>query len=113
MKTVTRWDFIKMVSKKVEGKCPQRYIYYIVQAVFDCFEDILKDGNRFVVGNIFSLEPRYKKERKIGNFGNPMTIPGHWEPRFKAYCRLKRACEELDKETVEKDVDYTECEEDE
>lgn len=103
MKTISRWDFIRMVSKKVEGKCTQTDIYYVVQAVFDCFEDVLREGNRFVVGNIFSLEPKYKKTRKTGNFGNPITIQGHWEPRFKAYSRLKNACAELDKVNSEEE----------
>lgn len=102
MKTISRWDFIRMVSKKVEHKCPQTDIYYVVQAVFDCFEDVLKDGNRFIVGNIFSLEPRYKKSRKVSNFGNPMIVPGHWEPHFKAYSRLKNACAQLDEKDLEK-----------
>lgn len=101
MKTISRWDFIKMVSKKVEGKCPQTDIYYVVQAVFECFADVLRDGNRFVVGNIFSIEPRYKKSRKVSNFGNPMTVPGHWVPHFKAYSKLKNACDELN----DRDID--------
>lgn len=87
-----------MVSEKVGHICPQTDIYYVVQAVFECFEDILRDGNRFVVGNIFSLAPRYKAARKTGNFGDPMVIPGHWEPHFKAYSRLKNACAELGEE---------------
>lgn len=100
MKTISRWDFIKMVSKKVEGKCSQTDIYYVVQAVFECFADVLRDGNRFVVRNTFSLEPRYKKSRKVSNFGNPMTIPGHWEPYFKPYSKLKNACDELNDKII-------------
>ena len=105
MKTISRWDFIKMVSKKVEGKCPQTDIYYVVQAVFECFADVLREGNRFVVGNIFSLEPRYKKSKKVSNFGNPMIIPGHWVPHFKAYSKLKNACDELNDSDIDIDAE--------
>lgn len=109
MKTIKRWDFIRMVSKKVEGKYPQTEIYHVVQAVFECFADVLRDGNRFVVGNTFSLEPRYKESRKVSNFGNPITIPGHWEPHFKAYYKLKNACNELNDSELTTENDEEEC----
>ena len=31
-------------------------------------EDILKDGNRFVAGETFSLEPKYKDHALIGDY---------------------------------------------
>lgn len=97
MKTISRWEFIKMVSKKVKGEYPQMDIYYIIQATFECLADVLKDGNKFIVGSTFSLEPRYREERKCSNFGKePVVVPGHWEPYFKAYSKLKNACAELD-----------------
>lgn len=102
MRTIKRWEFVKMVSERVHHECPQWVIYYVIKAVFHCMEDILKDGNRFVAGETFSLEPKYKEEATYSNFGKePVTIPGHYEPCFKPYHRLKDACAELTKEKME------------
>ena len=102
MRTIKRWEFVKMVSERVHHECPQWVIYYVIKAVFHCMADILKDGNRFVVGETFSLEPKYKEEATYSNFGKePVTIPGHYEPCFKPYHRLKDACAELTKEKME------------
>lgn len=96
MKTISRWELIKMISEKVYHECPQWVIYYVVQAMGKCMEEIIRDGNRLVIRDTFSLQPVYKKERKFSNFGNPIVIPGHYEPEFKVYHKLKDACAEYE-----------------
>lgn len=102
MRTIKRWELVKMVSKRVDHECPQWVIYYVIQEIFHCMEDVLRDGNRIVIRDTFCLEPRWKADRRVSNFGDPITIPGHYEPHFKAYSKLKRACAGLSKEEVER-----------
>lgn len=67
-------------------------------------EEIIRDGNKLVIKDTFSLKPVYKKERKISNFGNPIVIPGHYVPQFKVYHRLKDACAEYE-ESLKNDTE--------
>ena len=80
MRTISRWELIRMISEQVDHECPQWVIYYVVQAMGKGM-----DGNRLVIRVTFSLQPVYKKERKFNNFGNPIVIPGHYVPEFKVY----------------------------
>lgn len=80
MRTILRWELIRMISEQVDHECPQWVIYYVVQAMGKGM-----DGNRLVIRDTFSLQPVYKKERKFNNFGNPIVIPGHYVPEFKVY----------------------------
>lgn len=80
MRTISRWELIRMISEQVDHECPQWVIYYVVQAMGKGM-----DGNRLVIRDTFSLQPVYKKERKFSNFGNPIVILGHYVPEFKVY----------------------------
>lgn len=97
MRTISRWELIKMISERVDHKCPQWVIYYVVQVMGKCMEDIIRDGNRLVIKDTFSLQPVYKKERVVSNFGKPIVVPGHYVPQFRAYHKLKDACAEYEK----------------
>lgn len=93
MAVITRREFVKMISRKLEFEYPQWDIYYIVQATFRCFEDILKNGDTLIVGDCFRMEPKLKKERQNYNFGKgKVTTPAHYEPYFKPYKKLTDAC---------------------
>ena len=82
-----------MISRKMDFKYPQWDIYWIVQATFQCFEDILRNGDTLKVGDCFTMEPKLKKERKNYNFGKgKVTVPSHYEPCFRPYKKLKDAC---------------------
>lgn len=97
MKTLKKWDIVRMISEKINHRYPQMEIYYIIKQLGPCMEEVLRDGNKLIIGDTFSLQPEYKKERRVGNFGKePVIVPGHYTPKFKAYHRLKEACKEYE-----------------
>lgn len=98
MKKINKVEFNKMVYEKLERKYPVRDIYWIVKAVFECVEDIIRDGDKLIIKDLFSLQPKLKNERVTGNFGNKCTIPSRYVPYFKPSKRLRQICKDL-KET--------------
>lgn len=106
MKTYLRKDFIKLVSEKIEREYPQDAIYWVTKAVFACMVDIIRDGDKLHVHDKFDLEPKLKKERRVGGFGKPCVISSHYVPYFKPGRQMKRACAELtNRESEEKHDD--------
>lgn len=84
MAVVKRPELIKMISEKMDREYPQKEIYFIVQATFRCFEDILRNGDKLVVGDCFTMEPLLKKEREMSNFGKEKIVtPAHYVPHFR------------------------------
>lgn len=103
MANITRPELIKMVSEKIDRKYPQEEIYWILKGVFDCFEDILKNGDALIVWNYFVMEPKLKNEQKYNNFGKgKVTVPPHYEASFRPYKKLRDACLELPVEKKQK-----------
>ena len=93
MALIKRHELIRMVSEKMDRAYPQSEIYFVVQATFRCFEDILKNGDTLIVGDCFKLEPTLKKERELSDFGKGKIVsPAHYVPHFKPYKKLKDAC---------------------
>ena len=96
MANITRKELIKMISEKIDRKYPQEEIYWILKGVFGSFEDILKNGDTFVVWDYFVMEPKLKNEQKYNNFGKgKVTVPPHYEASFRPYKKLRDACLEL------------------
>ena len=94
---INKYEFMKMVHDKVRGKCSMEGVYWTVKAVFECMDDILEEGDELYIREYFTLYPRFKKEMKTSNFGNPCVIPAHYIPEFKPGSKLKRACEHFTK----------------
>lgn len=96
MAIITRPELIDMVSEKIDRKYNQVEIYYILQATFRCFEDILKNGDTLKVFDCFTMKPMLRKERQTGNFGKGnIIIPAHYVPYFRPYKKLVDACASL------------------
>lgn len=96
MAKIIRPELIKRISRKIDYRVNQEDIYWVLQGLYQCYEDILREGDTLVVGNYFSLKPVLKKERLTGNFGKgKMNVPAHWEPQFKPYSKLRKACADL------------------
>lgn len=95
-KDINKNEFIKMVHKKLDGKCNYWNTYWVVKTVFECMKDVLKDGQSLYISGYFSLYPKLMNERVTGNFGNPCVIPEHYVPYFKPHKYLKDACIEID-----------------
>lgn len=91
-KRINKYEFMQMVHDKVRGICSMEDVYWTTKAVFECMEEILKEGDSLLIMGYFTMYPRLKKERKASNFGNPCTIPEHYEPCFKIGTNLKKAC---------------------
>lgn len=112
MAIITRREFVKMISRKLKSEYPQWDIYYIVQATFRCFEDILRNGDTLIVGDCFRMEPKLRKERQNYNFGKgKVKTPAHYEPHFKPYQKLIDACLSLpvdERENEEKEKEENE-----
>ena len=94
---INKYKFIEMVHDKVRGICSRENVYWTVKAVFECMDDILEEGDELYIREYFTLYPRFKKEMKTSNFGNPCVIPAHYIPEFKPGNKLKRACEHFTK----------------
>ncbi|MFR7476679.1 HU family DNA-binding protein [Frisingicoccus sp.] len=110
MAVIKRPELIKMISEKMDREYPQKEIYFIVQATFRCFEDILRNGDKLVVGDCFTMEPLLKKEREMSNFGKEKIVtPAHYVPHFRPYKKLKDACNAIPVEDTlshNKEVQY-------
>lgn len=100
---INKYEFMKMVHDKVRGKCSMEGVYWTVKAVFECMEEILKDGNSLFIMEYLTMHPRLKKDRTVGNFGNPCVIPEHYEPCVKFGTKLKKACTYLKEHEYEED----------
>ena len=94
---INKYKFIEMVHDKVRGICSRENVYWTVKAVFECMDDILEEGDELYIREYFTLYPRFKKEMKTSNFGNPCVSPAHYIPEFKPGSKLKRACEHFTK----------------
>lgn len=91
--TITRPELIKMVSEKLGGRYPRDEIYWIVQATFRCFPDILKAGYTLTVGDCFTLKPKLRKRRTYKSPGGKIAeFEDHYIPCFKPRKKLKDAC---------------------
>lgn len=108
MKTITKSDLRKLVYEKVRGIYTTDAVYWIVQTVFECMEEILRDGDKLVIMNSFSLEPKLKKAKPTGNFGNKCIIPARYVPYFKPSKKWKAICKEMDAVTFEKEEEIDE-----
>lgn len=96
MAIITRPEFIKMVSEKINRRYSQDEIYWIVKGVFLCFEEILRNGDTLKIADCFTMKPVLKSERQFSNFGKgKVTIPEHYIPVFKPYKKLRDACLEI------------------
>lgn len=102
MKTVTKADFRKLVYEKVKGTYTVDAVYWIINAVFESMEDILTDGDKLSIKDSFSIQPKMRKEKNTGNFGNKCKIPAHYVPYFKPSKRWKEICEGLAANDIEK-----------
>lgn len=102
-KRIKKMEFIKMVHDKVRNTetCNYWNTYWIVKAVFDCMADILETGDCLYIREYFTLYSKKKKDKRTGNFGNPMIIPEHFETCFKPHKRLKEACKSLEEHVTE------------
>lgn len=95
MQNITRKKFINKVYKKLSGRHSYEAVYWIVKAVFECMTDVLEDGDKLFVTNCFTIQPRLKKERIVGNFGDPGIVPAHYVPYFNPMKRWKDICKNL------------------
>ena len=100
---INKYEFMKMVHDKVRGKCSMEGVYWTVKAVFECMEEILKDGNSLFIMEYFTMHPRLKKDRTVGNFGNPCVIGGGGGGGVKFGTKLKKACTYLKEHEYEED----------
>lgn len=93
-KVVRRTELIKMVSEKLDREYPQDAIYWIIQATFRCFEDILREGKTLKVADCFTMEPKLVKAARRYNFAKKCVFvkPAYYEPNFKPYRKLREAC---------------------
>lgn len=96
MAVITRKELIKMTAEKIDRKYSQEEIDWIVRGMFQCFRDILKNGDTLKIADVFTMKPILKNERTVGNFGKgEVTIPVHYAPLFKPYKKLRDACLDL------------------
>ena len=102
---INKNKFIEMVHDKVRGICSRENVYWTVKAVFECMDDILEEGDELYIREYFTLYPRFKKEMKASNFGNPCVIPAHYIPEFKPGSKLKRACEHFTKHEDDEEIE--------
>lgn len=96
MAVITRPELIKLVSQKINRQVTQEDIYWVLQGFAQCLPDILANGDTLKIGDCFTMEPKLKKKRKVGNFGKgEMIIPAHYVPCFRPYKKLKDVCANL------------------
>ena len=81
MAVLKRSDLIKMISKKIYGRYPQEEIYWILKGFAECLEEILKNGDTLKLSDCFTMQPKYRRERKLNNLDNetivlPAQYPG-------------------------------------
>lgn len=111
MAVLKRSDLIKMISKKIYGRYPQEEIYWILKGFAECLEEILKNGDTLKLSDCFTMEPKYRRERKLNNLDNEtIVLPAQYQPNFRPYKKLKEACSSL---PVDKELDKKEGKENE
>ena len=93
---VTKPELIKMVHKKLNGRYSYETIYWIVQATFRCFPDILKAGYTLMIRDCFTLKPKIRKGREYFTKSKyRFKTEDHCVPHFKAHKLLKDICFDL------------------
>lgn len=104
MAVITRQELVRMVAEKIDRKYSQEEIDWIIRGVFQCFGDILKNGDTLKIADVFTMKPILKNERTVENFGKgKITIPAHYAPCFKPYKKLRDVCLDLPVEEETKD----------
>lgn len=94
-KRINGCEFKKMVYEKIQRRYSVESVYWITKAVFECMADIVENGDCLYIEEYFSLYPKLKNERRVGNFGNPLIIPKHYVPYFKTHKLLNEVCANL------------------
>lgn len=112
MKLVTRKEFVSMLNHKLEtdeysNRLSKNYsywdLYWLIKAIYECMGDVLKDGNKLYVSGCFTLQPRYRKPKRPGNYTETI-ISGRYYPYFKPLKAWKQICLELRKEDVQEET---------
>lgn len=96
MESITRHKFVKRLYDKLNCKgysrrLSKRFIYsdsyWVTRAVFECMEDVLKEGNKLFVADCFTLQAKFVAEHMAEHgFEKPeerKVIPAHYIAHFK------------------------------
>lgn len=92
-RTINKPMLMDMVYENLNRRFTREAVYWIVNEVFHCFEEILKEGNTVSIKDSFTMKPRIQKGKHFNILGKyEGHSEDHYVPHFHAHKRLRDIC---------------------
>ena len=92
---INKQEFKDMVYENLGRQYSRDAVYWIVNEVFNCFEEILQEGKTLMIMDFFTMQPKLRKGRKydtLTNYGGEGKTKDHYVPYFHPHKKLREVC---------------------
>lgn len=92
-RTINKPMLRDMVYENLNRRFTREAVYWIVNEVFHCLEDVLKEGNTVSIRDSFTLKPIIRKGKHFNTLGKyEGHTEDHYVPYFHPHKKLRDIC---------------------